>query len=144
MPDVTDTAAAGPVPEGMKRCSGCGLVKDLEDDFPVNKRAKDGRAAACSTCNAERCATYQSKVVAEALAVYGDSQCECCGTSRAVVLMLVSTGRDKPGSDSGGGFPRAFQLRKQGWPPGWRVLCANCRLAQARTGRCDCDEAEAA
>jgi hypothetical protein len=143
MPDVTETAAAGPVPEGMKRCPGCGTDKDI-DDFGKNRRAKDGRASVCSACNGERCSAYQAKIVAEALAVYGDSQCDCCGTGRAAVLMLVSTNQDGTRGDGGGGFPRAFQLRKRGWPPGWRVLCANCRLAASRLGACDCEQAGAA
>jgi hypothetical protein len=143
MTEGTETDAAGPVPEGMKRCSNCGAVKDVED-FGKNQRAKDGRTSACSACNADRCAVYQSRVYAEALQVYGDTLCDCCGTTRAVVLMLVSTGQDKTANLPGGGFPKAFQLRKQGWPPGWRVMCANCKLAETRTGKCDCNEAAAA
>ena len=141
MSEPDGTTAPEPVPEGMKRCSNCGAVKDLEDGFPVNRRSKDGRGSACSACNAERCSDYQSKIITEALTAYGGGRCSCCGTDRAVVLMLVSEGQAaKAGSWSGGGFPKAFRLRQQGWPEGWRVVCANCRLAENRAGRCDCSD----
>lgn len=140
MSEGTETAAREPVPEGMKRCSACGAVKDTED-FTRNKRSKDGRAAACSACNSGRCSDYQSRVIAEALQAYGEGRCECCGTDRAVVLMLTAAGKTAAtGGWSGGGFPKAFRLRQQGWPEGWRVVCANCRLAETRAGRCDCSD----
>ena len=141
MSEDSGTAAQEPVPPGMKRCPACRAVKDLEDDFPVNRRSKDGRGSACSACNAERCAGYQSRIVAEALQAYGEGRCDCCGTDRAVVLMLAAAGTaEAKGSWSGGGFPKAFRLRQQGWPEGWRVVCANCRLAENRAGRCDCSD----
>jgi|SRR5580765_3749970 hypothetical protein len=141
MSEPAGIVAPEPVPEGMKRCSACHAVKDLEDGFPVNRRSKDGRGSACSACNAERCSDYQSKIITEALTAYGGGRCSCCGTDRAVVLMLVSEGQAaKAGSWSGGGFPKAFRLRQQGWPEGWRVVCANCRLAENRAGRCDCSD----
>jgi hypothetical protein len=144
MSENTAAAAREPVPEGMKRCRSCNTPQPL-GDFSRNRRSKDGRTSVCSSCNAAQCAEYQSRVIAEALQAYGDGRCECCGTDRAVVLMLVSTGENKEAAQSlGGGFPKAFQLRKQGWPHGWRVMCANCRLAETRSGRCDCAELEVA
>ena len=129
----------------MKRCSDCKETKAAStEEFNKSKAAKDGLSGICRACNARRVGVYQARIIAEALRVYGQARCACCGTTRTEFLMLVGSGTDgRGGSWTGGGFPMAFRLRQQGWPPGHRVLCANCRLAQSRDAEHTCLSAAA-
>ena len=43
----------------MKRCTRCAQLKSLED-FPRDKRAKDGRASRCNACMSEVLAAYKA------------------------------------------------------------------------------------
>jgi 5-methylcytosine-specific restriction endonuclease McrA len=47
-----------------KRCSKCGIIKSL-DDFPNEKRAKDGKRAECKLCKSKWTKEYRSRRVNE-------------------------------------------------------------------------------
>ena len=68
----------------------------------------------------------------EVLAAYGGPKCVCCGTTDLDVLQIDHI-------DGGGtqhlkeiGHNIYAWLRKQGFPPGYQVLCANCNTKKAR------------
>lgn len=78
----------------------------------------------------------------EALRVYGDSRCACCGETEQIFLALDHINDDGAehrrslGIKRGmGGGARMYQvLASQGWPPGFQVLCHNCNWAKSRGG----------
>jgi len=93
----------------------------------------------------ERCAQKARDVRLEALNAYGGLVCSCdhggqqCGPHPAEHLSLdhingenvrmASYGRERS-------TDLAYRLRKEGYPPGYRVLCHNCNLSLGFYGRC--------
>ena len=78
------------------------------------------------------------RVRKEAVEVYG-GKCECCGENEYLFLQLDHIGggglaHRRKINRNGAGYWRWW--RKQGWPPGLRVLCANCHAAITIQGKC--------
>lgn len=110
---------------------------------PERKRADRLRRYANPEQAAKRRERYQREVVRmrdEVIAGYG-GQCECCGTTFRPHLTLDHV-------NGGGGAERRAEpgqrlwrrLRREGFPPGYRVLCWNCNWAAHRLGRCSCSD----
>jgi len=76
----------------------------------------------------------------QALQAYG-GRCACCGEDRPEFLAIdhIDGGgiahRKALYKDSGSGI-MTWWLRKQGYPPGFRILCHNCNQALGHHGYC--------
>jgi len=84
------------------------------------------RYAALKTAERQRLRT-------ELIAAYG-GKCACCGEAEPAFLQLdhVNGGGNKERLMSGGkGGGVLRRLRREGFPPGYQVLCANCNYAKA-------------
>jgi len=74
----------------------------------------------------------------ETFAAYGGYKCACCGETNPGFLSLdhIDGGgnehRRKINKKSGIGFQ--YWLKKNGFPPGFQVLCYNCNLGRAFAG----------
>jgi hypothetical protein len=136
----------------MRRCRKCGETKPLED-FYRHPTGREGRLARCKRCvqayelkrvtgdgpgAGKYRATqkrYRLKVRIAALTHYG-GKCACCGEARHEFLHLDHM--------YGGGRKHRAEirarldeyLRREGYPRGYRVLCANCNLALGTYGYC--------
>ncbi len=83
---------------------------------------------------------YQAKLKAAVMNAYGGPKCACCAEEHIEFLSIdhINGGgneaRRKEGHRGGNQFYR--QLRKQGFPPGYRVLCMNCNFALGHAGYC--------
>ena len=78
------------------------------------------------------------RVRAEAVEVYG-GKCQCCGETEYLFLELDhihGNGRAHRREIKRAGASYWRWWRKQGWPPGLRVLCANCHAAITIQGAC--------
>lgn len=77
------------------------------------------------------------KLRADTLAAYGN-KCACCGESRPEFLAIdhINGGGGKHRKEVGGGSRYFGWLRRNGYPPGYRVLCHNCNMAIAMYGSC--------
>jgi hypothetical protein len=75
----------------------------------------------------------------QVLVAYG-GRCACCGESRAALLAIDHVGGLPPEGRSHAG-PYLFYrwLRRNGFPPGFQVLCFNCNHAKGPgPGECLC------
>lgn len=86
--------------------------------------------------NAAKLVARNRAVGEEVLAHYG-GVCACCGEHRYEFLSI-----DHPNND-GAAHRRSINmaslrhwLKRQGFPPGYRVLCMNCNFARGRFGYC--------
>lgn len=52
------------IPEGSKRCTGCGTVMP-EADFPADRKGRNGKAARCRPCRNKATKAYQTGLEAE-------------------------------------------------------------------------------
>jgi len=77
-----------------------------------------------------------------ALIAYSDDPpyCKCCGEHTLEFLTLdhVDGGGNATRSREGhrGGPAQYRRLRREGWPPGYQVLCWNCNAAKGLYGNC--------
>jgi hypothetical protein len=142
---------------GLKICKGCAETKDAAEFYP-NKTAANG-GNICRACKRVRDTRYRdqnrgrlngwhkshpeqarehsrktdARRRQQALDAYG-SVCSCCGEDNTVFLTIDHI-------DGGGTKHRKNvnnkvypELRRQGFPPGYRVLCWNCNWAEYRGG----------
>jgi hypothetical protein len=69
----------------------------------------------------------------EALEAYGGAACACCGETQLLMLTIDHTNRNgaemRRSGNQGSGQRIYRQLKKAGYPPGYRVLCRNCNYA---------------
>ncbi len=78
------------------------------------------------------------KLRRETIERYG-GRCVCCGETNPVFLTLdhVNGGGTADRTQRrAGGWPLYAQLRQEGWPAGFQVLCFNCNYAKYRMGAC--------
>lgn len=64
--------------------------------------------------------------------------CACCNIDEPVFLTLDHIGGGGLADRKKSGNTRNIiaRLRREGWPPGYRVLCFNCNLAVSIQGFC--------
>ena len=113
---------------------------DKEYREKVKARAK--RNAVPKEERRARALRYRTKLRTEVLNGYG-GKCECCGNTRVFHLTIDHI-------DGGGGAERRSsrgnnlyrRLRREGFPPGYRVLCWNCNWEAHASGshRCSCSD----
>jgi hypothetical protein len=80
----------------------------------------------------------------QAFEKYGGCKCTCprCGETDLEFLSLDHINLDggahrrevSPGRKDWGGHHLFRLLRRQGWPPGYQVLCMNCNFGRTRNG----------
>jgi len=141
-----------------KHCRECGQVK-LLDDFYRRDRSPDGHRSDCRDCTrsrsrrhyednfaaaAEQKRKYQASFRSQVFDHYGQV-CACCGTTENLSIDHAgSDGRSHREQLFGKSQGRAssgfyFWLVKQGFPPGYQVLCRPCNSSKGRSERCRLD-----
>jgi len=113
------------------RCTGCGSY----DLAPNSKR--------CQTCidyDKRSKVRYRQKVKDETFAAYGGYTCACCGISYSHEFMCIdhiNGGGNKHREELGvWGDTLHRWLKRNNYPPGFQVLCANCNQAKSRHKEC--------
>lgn len=91
---------------------------------------------------AERTRKWRAALRLEVFAAYGDT-CACCGETEMVFLALDHVnedGAEHRKSLAKGYAGRTYQVysdvKKQGFPPTYQLLCHNCNIAKYRLGVC--------
>jgi len=93
----------------------------------------------CPACRAGQRAFHQ-RLKEQALNAYGGCRCVCCGVTDMVFLCLDHINnngaehRRRLGNRGSGIYST---LKRQGYPPGFQVLCHNCNFAK-QFGPCPC------
>jgi hypothetical protein len=75
----------------------------------------------------------------EVFAAYGGYRCSCCGEVERMFLSIDHIANNgaterKSGAYRGSGTAFYAWLRKQGFPPGYQVLCMNCQVGKHKNG----------
>jgi hypothetical protein len=102
----------------------CQEAREYRRKFPDKIRAAKQKSA-----NARRDAVF---------AAYGN-ECACCGEDDRRVLCIdhivpFSNGNGK--KKHRGGVHLYAHLMREGFPPGFQTLCANCNMAKGTSARC--------
>lgn len=88
----------------------------------------------------EQIRAYREQIRDDTFAAYGGAFCACCGETRREFLTLDHIngggGRERRESTHKGGVNWYAVLRRQGFPPGYRVLCMNCNHSLGMRGYC--------
>lgn len=155
----------------VKRCKGCGEEKPSEAFYPNKtaagggnvcracKRVRDARsreknrdaireqAAAWREQNRDRMNAqrreHARRLRDDVMGAYGGA-CACCGEATPEFLTLDHIG------GGGAAHRRATHgkvyaaLKREGYPPGYRILCWNCNAAHGLYSGCPHDRARAA
>jgi hypothetical protein len=117
----------------LKTCVICKISQD-EQYFRRWAVNKDGLKNSCRFCQAAQEKIYAEKLRAACFKAYGGAKCAKCGTEDLGAIFHIDHidggGNEQrralySGWNSGG---RRFWgwLKRQGWPPGYRVLCMKC------------------
>lgn len=144
--------------EAMKQRGGCQVCGNLnatssrcEDcrkrrkEYHANKvqqglcycgSVPDPGRRSCGRCLARG----RSKLAAlriETIQAYG-GMCACCGETLIQFLQIdhIDGRRTEGIRDEAFGSALYSRLRKEGWPSGFQVLCANCNFAKGMYSRC--------
>lgn len=138
----------------MKICNKCRERKPLRD-FHRQTKSADGRQNRCKQCNLRRinadnaakrgagvtthAQRTRRRLRVEVLRAYGGQKptCACCGEDKIEFLSVDHIG-------GGGGVHRKVighsglytWLKREGFPPGFRVLCHNCNQSIGSYGYC--------
>lgn len=139
--------------DGKALCEPCRATQKKHAHNHYQRRVQAGRCPSCGspsrpgltlcsgcagqrkTVDALRYASYRD----EAFRAYGGPKCVRCGETDPDVLQLdhINGGGTQHRKEIGEPLPH--WLRKQGFPPGYQVLCANCNTKKARdAGRVAC------
>ncbi len=109
----------------MNRCSNCNL---LRRSLPQGE---------CESCIENSVRAYKRRMRVEAITAYG-SKCQCCGedTFEFLVIDHVNGGGNAHRKSRGGNWGMAQEMRRQGYPDDYQVLCHNCNAAKGFYGYC--------
>lgn len=107
-----------------RRCTSC-------HQYMVGKQ--DVGLVRCDSCR-QKFNAYTNKnnleLKLETFRAYGGLLCVCCGESEPCFLSLDHINDDGAKDRRQRGYPGGDtlyrNLRKEGWPPGYQVLCHNC------------------
>lgn len=85
----------------------------------------------------ERNKKWRLKLRQEVIKAYG-GVCQCCSESRIEFLAIdhIEGGGRKQRESIGGDAHFYSWLRKNNFPPGYRVMCHNCNFAKGKYGYC--------
>ncbi len=134
-------------PEGRKNCLTCAAKRRRQwAELPAEKRAvKHAQMMAWRERhpgkNSETCRGVRQRLRLEIITHYG-GQCACCGEATIEFLAIdhINGGGNKHRKEvigfNCGGEQFYRWLRKNEFPEGFQVLCANCNMAKAYYGVC--------
>lgn len=123
--------------------------KLLSGVCPYCGKKNDTSNCECSECQKKRRCRYNPEknrekslqLKLQAFDVYGGRKCACCGESILEFLQIDHVNDD--GAEHRKEIGKymigvAFYkwLKRNGYPPGYQVLCANCNIAKSRYGQC--------
>ena len=122
------------IKDGKKVCSMCKEIKPIEE-FCISNSARFGLSSPCKQCQSDK----RLELRFDILNHYsnGDLKCACCGENESDFLTLdhIDGGgrqhRKKVGSGN-----IYVQIRREGYPKGYRVLCMNCNFCYGIKGYC--------
>ena len=135
----------------MKKCSDCGLEKPLSDFYVYRKGYVYCR---CKTCHIAKSSPgspgYEKKLSRSrelhrelriaTFDAYGGSICICCGETILEFLSIDhingNGGQERKSGYAAGGAGFYRRLKRDGYPPGYQVLCHNCNMAKGFYGVC--------
>ena len=88
-------------------------------------------------------AAYVQRLKLAALTRYGGDPptCACCGIGEIVFLTIDHIDQNGAEHRRQVGTQTYRVLKREGYPPGYRVLCFNCNIATYRLGICPHQEA---
>lgn len=131
----------------VRECALCGEGKSASEFYPGRAQCKDcvkARVIAYGAANPEKKkkwqATCRRNIKVEVLTYYGggSAKCKCCGEAAVEFLTLDHVAGD--GNIERRNGWRAgrlwYRLKREGFPPGYRVLCFNCNCARGAFGTC--------
>jgi hypothetical protein len=80
-------------------------------------------------------ARHRARVKAEVFAAYGGAVCACCGETEYLFLTVDHINNNgwaqrKELGDTGNGHAFKSWLKKNGFPPGYQILCMNCNFGK--------------
>lgn len=96
---------------------------------PEKRRAMNDKVAA-------RARERNAKLKAAVYAAYGGYVCACCGETEPHFLSIDHINNDgyRHRKETGAGWTFFSWLAKNGFPPGFQVLCMNCNHGKMRNG----------
>lgn len=124
------------------KCHDCGTEKVISQ-YHKKANLPRGHANQCKECNNAATKAARLRAKTECFAAYSNNmlQCVCCGEAELRFLSLDHI-------DGGGAAHRRsnpqrnwsyglyIELRRAGYPPGYRVLCFNCNFAYGHYETC--------
>lgn len=126
----------------MKVCTNCNVEKPLTDfrrrkhkDIPKKPSDSQMYRNTCRVCEAEprriEKQIYRQKLKNDILSEYG-SKCVCCGETTTEFLTLDHVfGGGNMHRKSGGHRGVYVDVRRQGYPADYQILCWNCNCGRA-------------
>lgn len=142
---VCGDCAEKPPQPGLTRCEACNQKLLKCNEQLRNKRATAGL---CTTCGDpvleagyKKCRTcidkrreVHARLKLEVLAAYGGPRCVGCSETEVAVLQVdhIAGGGHQHAKEIGGRGKMYLWLKKNGFPSGFRILCANCNVRAAR------------
>ncbi|KKK96296.1 hypothetical protein LCGC14_2664180 [marine sediment metagenome] len=122
----------------MKKCTDCGQ-KRKEEDFGKNASRKDGLGQLCKYCKRQRARYYRFRRKVEVLSAYshGEPICACCKVTEIEFLTIdhVHGDGNEHRKELSSGQLYGW-LKRNSYPPGFRVLCFNCNTSIGLFGHC--------
>ncbi len=122
-------------------CPSCQTEKPPEA-WPRNRCRRNGYGDVCLQCANARTALTRWRRKREVINHYG-GVCACCGETDLEFLTIDHPNGDGAaerraafGERGGAGYKQYCRLKRQGFPPGYRVLCQNCNTAIGYFGYC--------
>lgn len=103
-------------------CERCRQKQSSNRKGPGNRAQKNSLLAS------------RSRARMQTLEAYGGAVCACCGESGVQFLTLHHVNGDGAVERRHHGSRLAYWLRRQGYPPGYEVLCFNCNVGKHLNG----------
>ncbi len=133
-----------------KKCVDCQAPIEAGSRCAAHKKAHRERYHANRVENAKTAKERRRRLKQAAFSAYGGAKCTCCGDEHLEFLSIDHIAgdgaehREKLLAEFGWKSNRSAMcgstfyawLKKQGYPPGFRVLCMNCNFSIAKFGYC--------
>lgn len=139
----------GKVPSVSVRCGGCTTkhrsrynTRKAAGLCPNCNSAEETAGAMCRTCldkSSAKSKRYRCELIQEVLTYYG-GECACCGEKEFAFLEVDHTNND--GAEHRRSLKQSDRahfyrwLKRNNFPKGFQILCANCNRAKWRCGTC--------
>jgi len=136
-------ACGGELPDGYKTCVKCrekakvatARNRALGRCYFCPQPAESGKTC-CSFHLAKQRAAQQA-LRDEVIRAYGGWRCRCCGETIPEFLQIDHIdGKGAEHRKEVSGTQLYQWLRRNNFPPGFQVLCANCNFAKGHYGKC--------